>query len=52
MLNIERDGGILDEHEDYIHSKRLIHAAAVVLHYYSVPSDWAEIRKLQDEHEV
>ena len=52
MLNIEKDGGILDEHEDYINSKRLIHAAAVVLHYYSVPADWAEIQKLQEEHEV
>lgn len=52
MLNIEKSGGILDEHEDYLYSKRIIHAAAVVLHYYSVPNDWAEIQKIQDEHEV
>ena len=31
MLHIEKDGGILDEHEDYIYSKRLVHAAAIIL---------------------
>ena len=52
MLWIEQQGGILDEHEDYLHSKKLIHAAAVVLHYYSLPDDWAAVQKIQDEHEV
>lgn len=52
MLQIEKSGGELDVHEDYIYSKRIIHAAAILLHYYSVPSDWAEIEKMQDEHEV
>lgn len=51
MIQIEKSGGILDEHEDYINSKALIHAAAVVLHYYSVPSEWAAIKKIQEEHE-
>ncbi len=52
MLRVERDGGILDEHEDYQDSKRLIQAAAIVLHYYSVPTDWPKVQKIIDEHEV
>lgn len=52
MLQIEQAGGILDEHEDYIHSKQLIHAAAILLHYHSVPADWAKVQKIVDEHEV
>lgn len=51
MLHIERDGG-KDINEDYKESKRLIHAAATVLHYYSVPSDWDKVKKIQEEHEV
>lgn len=52
MLHIEKSGGDIDEHEDYLDSKRLIHAAAILLHYHSVPSDWPEVRKIIDEHEV
>lgn len=51
MLQIERDGG-KDINEDYQESKKLIHAAATVLHYYSVPADWDKVRKIQEEHEV
>ena len=52
MLHIEKAGGDIDEHEDYLDSKRLIHAAAILLHYHSVPSDWPEVRKIIDEHEI
>jgi len=52
MLQIERAGGDINEHEDYLDSKRLIHAAAIVLHYHSVPSDWPEVKRIIDEHEV
>lgn len=52
MLHIEKAGGILDEHEDYLHSKQLIHAAAIVLHYHSVPDDWSKVQEIIDEHEV
>jgi hypothetical protein len=51
MLMIERDGG-KDINEDYQLSKRLIHAAATLLHYYSVPSDWKKVEKIIEEHEV
>jgi len=51
MLFIERDGG-KDINEDYQQSKRLIHAAATILHYYSVPADWDKVQKTIDEHEV
>ena len=50
MLAIEKAGG-KDINEEYEDSKRLIYAAAVVLHYYSVPSDWDSIKKIQEEHE-
>ena len=52
MLHIEKDGGILDEHEDYQQSKQLIYAAAILLHYHSVPADWPKVQKIMDEHEV
>lgn len=52
MLHIEKAGGILDEHEDYLDSKRLIHAAAIVLHYHSLPDDWPKVKKIIDEHEI
>jgi hypothetical protein len=51
MLHIEQQGGA-EINEDYLHSKRLIHAAAIALHYHSVPADWSKVQKIVDEHEV
>ena len=51
MLNIE-DNDDSESREDYIYSKKLINAVAIVLQYYSVPKDWPELESLEKEHEV
>jgi hypothetical protein len=36
------------EHEDLVYSKQLIKAAAVVLSYYSVPTDWEALDEISN----
>ena len=36
------------EHEDLVYSKQLIRSAAVVLKYYSVPTEWDELDEISN----
>jgi hypothetical protein len=47
-INVLERNNVDEEHEDLVYAKAFIRAAAVVLKYYSVPTDWKKLDEISD----